>query len=409
MTQPPFHERDPQSVRPFLLVWLIYSVLVLLGVKFLLFPSGLAEQMDFRQLYAAAYQVRTDPENLYDYEHQKAAQDVQVSKVEGLLPFIRPAYEALLFAPLSYLPYRAAYSCFLCVNLLLLLGCFFLCRSELSYPGTFAQPRPGLQIFMFYPVIVAILQGQDSILLLLGFCLAFRCLKAGRPAMAGMVLGLLIFKPQIAIPLAVFLLARYASVGFFSGLAAGIGIAGALSIAVTGWGVLLSFGRALKLTTAATLAPNSSAVLAVAPLAMPNLKGLISGITLNRLPGTVVFAITIVLSVAIAIEIVRRLRATRPRLEVSFSIALTATVLLSYYLHLQDLAVLLLSLGLLAAERNRNLTVAAWLLYIAPAFVVMIGHNFIFLLSLPLILLLLGIMQRAGFGSTERTPTTASA
>jgi hypothetical protein len=39
----------------------------------------------------------------------------------------------------------------------------------------------------------------------------------------------------------------------------------------------------------------------------------------------------------------------------------------------------------------------------------MIGHNFIFLLSLPLILLLLGIMQRAGFGSTERTPTTASA
>jgi hypothetical protein len=89
--------------------------------------------------------------------------------------------------------------------------------------------------------------------------------------------------------------------------------------------------------------------------------------------------------------------------------ALTATVLLSYYLHLQDLAVLLLSLGLLAGERNRNLTVAAWLLYIAPAFVVMIGHDFIFLMSLPLILLLLGIMQRAGSGSTERTPTTASA
>jgi hypothetical protein len=59
-----------QSARPFLLVWAVFSLLVLAGAKFLLFPSGLAERMDFRQLYAAGYQVRTDPAHLYDYEHQ---------------------------------------------------------------------------------------------------------------------------------------------------------------------------------------------------------------------------------------------------------------------------------------------------------------------------------------------------
>jgi hypothetical protein len=395
-------DENAQSARPFVFVWIAYSALILLGAKFLLFPSGLTERMDFRQLYAAGYQVRTDPANLYDYEQQKAVQDAHVSKAEGLLPFIRPAYEALLFAPFSYLPYRAAYFCFLCVNLLLLLVSFFVCRSELSHPGTFAQPRPGLQIFMFYPVIVAILQGQDSILLLLGFCVAYRFLKAGRAAMAGIVLGLMLFKLQIAIPMAVFLLVRYASAAFFSGLVAGVGIAGALSIAVTGWGVLLSFGRVLKLTTAATLAPHSTAVLAVAPLAMPNLKGLISGITLNRLPGTVVFAIAIILSIAVAVWIAQRLRATRPQLEISFSIAVTAALLLSYYLHLQDLAVLLLPLGLMAKDKNRNFTAATWLLYIAPPFVVMISHSLIFLLSLPVILLLIAIVQRAGTSYSER-------
>jgi hypothetical protein len=407
MTEPPFRERNLESVRPFLFVWLIYFVLVLFGAKFLLLPSGLAERMDFRQLYAAGYQLRTDPVNLYDYEHQKAVQDAQVSKVEGLLPFIRPAYEALLFAPLSYLPYRTAYFSFLCINLLLLLICFFVCRSELSHPGTFAQPRPGLQIFVFYPVIVAILQGQDSILLLVGFCVAYRFLKCERMAMAGIALGLMMFKLQIAIPLAGFLLVRYASAAFLSGLAAGTGIAGALSICVTGWSALSSFGSVLKLTTAATLAPNSSAVLAVAPLAMPNLKGLISGITLNRLPGTEIFAITIALSLAITLGIIRKLLATRPALEVSFSMALTAALLLSYYLHVQDLAVLLLPLGLMAGERHRIFTVASQLLYIAPIFVVMIGHVFIFLLSLLVILLLFGIIQRAGSRSSMKSAASS--
>src|SRR5260370_25104542 len=162
------------SSRPFLLVWSLYSVLMLLGVWLLLFPSGLTERMDVRQLYAGGYLARTDPTHLYDYERQKEVQDAHVSKAEGLLPFIRPAYEALLITPVSRLPYRSAYFCFLSVNLLLLMACFFLGRNAFSRPGIIAQPRPGLQLLAFFPLTVAILQGQDSVVFLLGLCFVYR-------------------------------------------------------------------------------------------------------------------------------------------------------------------------------------------------------------------------------------------
>jgi len=409
MTPSASSQDEVQSARPFLLVWFVFSLAVLAGAKFLLFPSGLAERMDFRQLYAAGYQARTDPASLYDYEQQKAVQDRLVGKAGGLLPFIRPAYEALLFLPLSYLPYRAAYLGFLALNLLSLLGSFFACRCELSHAGTFAQPRAGLQIFLFYPVLAAILQGQDSILMLLGFCLAYRCWKHGAGFPAGVLLGLMMFKPQITIPLAAFWLVRYASLAFSGGLAVGIAGSAALSIYVSGWSAVLSFGRVLKLTTAATLAPNSGPVLGVAPTAMPNLKGLISGMTLNRLPASATLLITLVASVGIAIAVMRSLRTSKPSAEVAFSVALTAALLLSYYLHLQDFALLLLPLGFLAGQRKRNLALASWLLYIAPPLVVMLGHGLIFLLSLPVLFLLLVASGPADCGPGLRARSTASA
>src|SRR5262245_35186262 len=65
-----------------------------------LIPAILDGHSDFRQLYAAAYMVRTGHAGqLYDYESQKAFQDSLVSQAEIALPFVRPAYQALLFAP----------------------------------------------------------------------------------------------------------------------------------------------------------------------------------------------------------------------------------------------------------------------------------------------------------------------
>src|SRR5260370_2354040 len=64
----------------------------------------LGGRADFPQLYAAAYMVRAGHANqLYDYDAQKYFQDRLVSQAQVALPFVRPAYEAVVLSPLSRL------------------------------------------------------------------------------------------------------------------------------------------------------------------------------------------------------------------------------------------------------------------------------------------------------------------
>src|SRR6266568_8865693 len=87
-----------------------------------LFVGGRA---DFRQLYAAGYMVRTGLRHeLYDYDLQKQFENLIVGQSDTPLPFNHLAYEAIIFAPLSFFSYRTAYFIFLTINLLLLVTSF---------------------------------------------------------------------------------------------------------------------------------------------------------------------------------------------------------------------------------------------------------------------------------------------
>jgi hypothetical protein len=264
-----------------------------------------------------------------------------------------------------------------------------------------------LQLFVFFPLIVAVLQGQDSILLLLGFCLAYRALNAGRPFAAGFLISLLLFKFQIALPVGVLLAVRF-GLPILAGLLAGSALMTALSIAATGWQVFLSYGRALTLTGSATLASNSpNGVLGVVPSAMPNLKGLISGVTFGFASGKTILLVTLGLSVLATMWIVGKLRAQRPPSALAFSWAVAGGLLLSYYLHLQDLTVMQLPLGLTASEKNSNVARASWLFYVAPPFAAILGHGAMCLLSLLFLLFLYGLAQM--FGQSFRAANQAAA
>src|SRR5438067_35834 len=82
------------------------------------FPQALHGNSDFRQLYTAAYMIRTGRgHQLYDYQAQKQLQDALVSREELALPFIRPAYQAVVMVPFSLFRYRTAYLLFLALNL----------------------------------------------------------------------------------------------------------------------------------------------------------------------------------------------------------------------------------------------------------------------------------------------------
>src|SRR5712692_8010920 len=102
---------------------------------------------DFRQLYTGGYMLRSrHARELYDYDAQKTFQDALISREQIALPFNHLAYEALLFAPFSLLPFRTAYSAFLALNLALLTLSFRLLRPRM---GNLARVWRWLPVAMF--------------------------------------------------------------------------------------------------------------------------------------------------------------------------------------------------------------------------------------------------------------------
>jgi hypothetical protein len=381
------------SSRPFLLVWAIYSVGMLLGVHFLLFPSGLTERMDFRQLYAGGYLARTDPGNLYNFDRQMTVQSEVVGDAERLLPYNHPAYEAWLIAPLSRLSYRTAYFSFLCINLVLLLACFFAGRDIFSRPGVIAQPKPGLQLFAFYPVTLAILQGQDSLFFLLGLCVCYRLLRTGNVFLVGGILGLSLFKPQIALPIAMFLVARY-GYSMLAGFAGGGLIVTAASLALVGWQGLISLGRVLLLTGSVSVARSLPAgTFGVFPLIMLNVRGLIAGLLGWLLSGTIILVLTMAVSAFLGVWIMQMLRRTRPDSSATFCLTVTAAILVSYHLYVHDLSVMLVPIGLMSGIKTSYTSKATVALYLVLPCLLIVAHKLLFLLALPIWLFLYGTSQ----------------
>jgi hypothetical protein len=389
MTTGPLPPRPPASARPFVFAWMLYSAALLLGVRFLS-PAGLVEHMEFRQLYVAGYLVRTDPANLYDYERQREVEDDHVSQATELLPFVRPPYEAWLFGPLSRLPYPTAYFVFAAFNLALVALCFFLCRGALARPGTVAQPRAGLQMFVFLPVTIAVRQGHDSLILLAGLCLVWRLLAAKKRLLAGGVLALLLFKLELCLPLAV-LLAAYYGARFLGGFFAGALLATLASLAAAGVGGLRSFALGIGALGRLTLAETGPyGTFGALPLEMPNLKGLVTAATRDLLPGRAVFLVVAAVSAGLALWALRTLRRPGIGPERAVALSVTCAVLLSYSLHIEDLAVMLLPFGLLPGFRSAVLSRSMLLAYFALPFLLIMGPTTLVLASLPLLLFAYG-------------------
>jgi hypothetical protein len=171
-------------------------------------------------------------------------QDVLVGSNDRALPFIRPAYQAVLFVPFSLLPYRTAYLAFLAVNLVLLAIAFWILRSHMSHLMRVWRFLPVFLFLVFYPIALALMQGQDSILLLLLLTAALAALEGDQELRAGMLVGLGLFKMQIVIPVALlFLLWRRWR--FFAGFALSACLLSLISLWVVGFAASVAFARSL--------------------------------------------------------------------------------------------------------------------------------------------------------------------
>src|SRR6266852_2593669 len=290
---------------------------ILIGIQLLgwitFLPTALLHgHADFRQLYAAGYMVRTGHAGeLYDIRAQQQFQDVLVNNDERALPFIRPAYQALLFVPLSLLPYRTAYLAFLAVNLVLLAIAFWMLRPNMRNLSRIWRFLPVFVFLVFYPIALALMQGQDSILLLLLLAAALVALEQGQERRAGILIGLGLFKMQIVIPIALlFLLWRRWR--FFAGFVLSACLVSLISLCVVGFAQSASYARSL-FSVSTGLAPAHQFPLRVSIMA--NLRGLIFGLLGARLPAFWIQALTIVSSIFVLLWVARAVPGKRKTAE----------------------------------------------------------------------------------------------
>src|SRR6266404_8692475 len=165
---------------------IIFCMQFLAWLTFL--PEARRGHADFRQLYVAGYMVRAGQSHqLYDYDVQHQLEDELVSREKLSLPFNHLAFEALLFVPLSLLPYKWAYPALILVNLALLLISYRLLSPYLPDLRQRWRWFPLCLFVAFLPAQIALMQGQDSILLLLILAAAYALLSKHRDLAAGVL------------------------------------------------------------------------------------------------------------------------------------------------------------------------------------------------------------------------------
>lgn len=165
--------------------------------------AGAVIGADYSAFYWAGHAVfhgRSDA--LYDIEAQAEFLDGLIAPAEGrgeVHAFVSPPYWALFFLPFGALPYPIALTAFWILSALLLVGMVRVLRAELpELEALGSTARIAALSLCFFPVLFSFLNGQTSMLLLAVLVGFFVLLRRGEDFTAGLVLGLLAIKPQIA-------------------------------------------------------------------------------------------------------------------------------------------------------------------------------------------------------------------
>ena len=196
--------------------------------------------------------------SIYDLRMQQEALDALGSRIQiaELARYISPPPVAWAALPLTLLPFQAAYAVWSALLLLALVGTWYL-----AAPGT---GRPRLihiaAALAWLPVIYGLQLGQPELFVALGVAGCYALLRTGRPVWAGVALGALVLKPQLAflVPAALLVSGRYRA---FAGSAMAIGLLVLAAMLVVGPGGVsayeqrLSFAAGVPVNRELTIAP----------------------------------------------------------------------------------------------------------------------------------------------------------
>ena len=303
-----------------------------------------------------------------------------VAKRGSILPFNHPPFEALLFVPLAVLTYMQAYWAWFVVNLAVLAVICVVLRRNLPN----LAPAPLWLWFLaavgFLPNFFSLMQGQDSLAVLLAYTLAFAAWNRRSEFLCGAWLAFGLCKYHLIVPfmVAFAIRRRWRVIAGFLVVAV---VLGTISVAVVGWDGLRHYPSFVwwwehTSTFSWTLQHQNT----------PNLRGMISSVLPGN--GESLAAKTVLILASLSLLTIADFlwpateHATSACRQMAFALNLLMTLLVSYHSYVQDLSLLFLVMLLVldvllapstvsAAQRKVLLTCMA-ILWCSPVYLVLI-------------------------------------
>ena len=368
--------------------------IVMAAVLFPLIDHAHIATTDFVNFYAAATIVRDGHgSTLYTAEtQQQALQTILGYRTAEY--FLHPAFEAVVFVPLTYLRIERAFVLWTLINVAFL---GFLPLVLAGYvPLVARRPYLGLLGFAFPPVLAGLTLGQDSILVMFVISAAYLLLVRRQDLLGGAVLALAMVKFQYALILALlFLISR--RFRLISGFVLGCVLLALASILVTGVGGAMQYVRFLHhFEQHVSYGAHSSDQMVMTFSALLAGLGWTPRLRLYELLGSTLF-----LALGVFIAASRR----RGHLPLSFALFLAIALIATPYDHFQDVAILLPGIFLAMDDavsqqmigiRTKLVAASCVLLFVWPAVLVLCGGHYFWnsriYLVFPVILLFVGTL-----------------
>jgi len=363
------------------LAWIVYY-----------FAHGFEERAkgtDFSERYAAARMVREGyGHQLYDFRVQEQFQIRYAGRIGEY--YIHPPFGTLLFLPIAFWSLRTAYLMWCLLNTGVLVYTAILFQRHV-FPGFDWRVMVPL-FFLFPPVLIGFLQGQDSLLLLLIMTLAVVELRRERNFSAGCWLGCGLFKFHIVLTLIVFL-GSLRRKGLLSGFACVFGTLVLISAGISGWAFLTEYPRFLMGLSRLPLAN-------IHPAAMANIRGLVSvlGIAKDAVARLILIGIA---SVWVLWRAWRPLSGSKSRgaANLAFGNFVLAAILVSYHLSPSDLCIALLPIGLFSQYLAEHAGIPRWaqltlllsqgILFLPPLHLIALAWHLYVCLIIPILVMFL--------------------
>jgi glycosyl transferase family 87 len=387
---------------------------VVLWQEWPLIPTGFP---DFGIFYTAGTILRQGRgAELYNDELQQTVHSSFAPAVGprgSIVPFVHPPFEAVFFRPIAAFSYLTAYFLWSGINLGMLVIVALVLRKHLPRLGVLPVWLWLLAGIGFFPIFVALLQGQDSILVLLCYCLAFVALRRDSEFEAGSWLGLGLCKFHLVLP---FLFAplvqkRMKLIAGFLLVGAALTLVG---VAAVGWHGLASYpGYVWRAEHTSQYKWNLTHRI------NPNVRALVLDVWPpgSKAARVAILAISIVvIGVAAYIWRLAWSAGSKAR-QLAFALNLVATLLLGYHTFVHDLSLLflpilcaadaLLTTALLRPWQKLALWASVAILSFSPVYLVLL-LRFSQLQLITLVLLLFFLVLASATLSLATTPRLAS-